>query len=120
MAAPNIVNVTDIKGKTKGQAITTSTADLLENTAASGQVYKVEHFSIANIDGTSNATVTISFYDASVTTSFKIANTIVVPADATLMVTEKPIYLEEGDKITVEGSANGDLEAVISWVVIDE
>lgn len=120
MAAPNIVNVIDIKGKSKGQAVTTSVADLLENPAASGHVYKVEHFSIANIDGTSNADITINFYDASATTSFKIANTVVVPADATLMVTEKPIYLEEGDKITVLGSANGDLEAVISWVVIDD
>jgi hypothetical protein len=120
MAQPNIVNVTDIKGNTKGYAITNGTTDLLENAAASGKVYRIEYFSVANIDGTNPCDVTINFYDASATTSFKIANTVTVPADATLMVVDKPLYLEEGDKITVLASANGDLEAVISWVVIDD
>jgi hypothetical protein len=118
MAAPNIVNVGTILGQTKGQAVTTSTADLLENTAGSGKVFKIEHFSVANIDGSATADFTCSFYDSSATTSYPICSTIAIPADATLMITEKPIYLEEGDKITILAGANGDLVAVISWVNI--
>ena len=120
MAQPNIVNVTDIKGNTKGQAITTSVVDLLENPAASGKVYRVEFFSVANIDGVNTADFTLNFYDASSTTSFKICNTVPVPADATLMIVDRPIYLEEGDKLTITASANSDLEAVVSWVIIDD
>lgn len=120
MAQPNIVNVTDIKGNTKGQAVTTSVVDLLENPAASGVVYRVEYFSISNVDGTSAADFTLGFYDASVTTTFKICSTVPVPADATLLIVDKPIFLEEGDKLTITGSADGDLEAVISWVIIND
>jgi hypothetical protein len=38
-----------------------------------------------------------------------------VPADATLDILSKPIYLEEGDKITALASASGDLEIIVSY-----
>lgn len=115
MAAPNITTVSTITGKTKGAALTTSVADILENTAASGKVFKVNAIYIANVDGTNNADVTVSFYNADNTTSYKIANTITIPADATLDLISKNIYLEEGDKITALASANSDLEIIISY-----
>lgn len=42
-------------------------------------------------------------------------NTVVIPADTTLDVLSKSIYLEEGDKITGLASTNGDLEVIISY-----
>ncbi len=115
MAAPNIVSVTTITGKTVGAALTTSGADILTNSAASGKVFKVNTILVANVDGSADASVTISFYNADDATSYKIANTITVPADATLDVLAGAIYLEEGDKITAFASAIGDLEIVISY-----
>lgn len=115
MAAPNIVNVTTITGKTVGAALTTNSADIVTNSAASGKVYKVNAIYVANVDGTNNADLTVAFYNADNTTSYKLANTITVPADATLDVLSKPIYLEEGDKITALASANSDLEMVVSY-----
>ena len=115
MAAPNIANVSLITGKTVGAALTTSSADIVTNTAASGKVFKVNALYVANVDGTNNADVTVAFYNADNTTSYKIANTITVPADATLDLISKHIYLEEGDKITALASANSDLEIVISY-----
>lgn len=118
MAAPNIVNVATITGKTKGAALTTTlTADLLENTAASGKVFKVNVVLVANVDGTNAADVTIDFYDSSAAVSYNLANTITVPADASLVVVSKDtaLYLEEGDKLTGGASANSDLEVVISY-----
>jgi len=38
-----------------------------------------------------------------------------VPADATLDILSKSIYLEEGDKIQALASANGDAEIVVSY-----
>ena len=67
------------------------------------------------MDGTSPANVTVGFYNADNTTTYKIAHTIIVPADATLDVLNKAIYLEEGDKITALASANSDLEIVVSY-----
>ena len=115
MAAPNIVNVATITGKTVGAALTTSSADIVTNSAGSGKVFKVNAILVANVDGVANATATVGFYNADNTTTYKIANTITVPADATLDVLSKAIYLEEGDKITALASANSDLEIVVSY-----
>ena len=41
MAAPNIVNVVTITGKTAVQNVTTVATDIVTNSAASGKVYKI-------------------------------------------------------------------------------
>ena len=41
MAAPNIVNVSTITGKLAVQAVGTSATAIVTNSAASGQVYKI-------------------------------------------------------------------------------
>lgn len=46
---------------------------------------------------------------------FHVAKTIVVPADATLDVISKPIYLEEGFSLRLKANAASDLEAVCSY-----
>lgn len=115
MAAPNIVNVATITGKTVGAALGTSSADIVTNSAGSGKVFKVNTILVANVDGSANADATVGFYNADNTTTYKIAHTITVPADATLDVLSKAIYLEEGDKITALASASGDLEIIVSY-----
>lgn len=117
MANPNIVNVTNIYGKTVGAALTTSSADILTNSAGSGKVFKVNSVYVSNVDGTNNATVNVTWYDASTTTSFYLADVIVVPAGSTLKAITKDasIYLEEGDKISALASANSDLQIIISY-----
>jgi hypothetical protein len=119
MAAPNIVNVTSIIGRTVGAALTTGSADIVTNTAASGKVFKINAIYVSNVDGTNNADVTVGFFDASASATYEIANTITVPADATLDLISKHIYLEEGDKITALASANSDLEIVVSFEEIN-
>jgi hypothetical protein len=116
MAAPNIVNVSTIIGKTTGAALTTTlTTTLLTNSSGSNKVFKINSIIVANVDGTNSADVTVDWYNG--TTGYKLANTITVPADATLVVVGKdtPIYLEENTSIRGGASANGDLECVISY-----
>jgi hypothetical protein len=117
MAAPNIVNVSAIYGKTVGAALGTSSSDILTNSAGSNKVLKVNSIYISNIDGTNNADVTVTWYDSSGTATYNLAKTVTVPADATLVVVDKEshIYLEEGDKISALASASGDLEITISY-----
>jgi hypothetical protein len=115
MSAPNIVSVTTITGKTAGAALTTSSADIVTNSAGSGKVFKINAIYVSNVDGTNNADATVAFYNADNTTSYHLAKTITVPADATLDVISKSIYLEEGDKITALGSVAGDLEIIVSY-----
>lgn len=113
MAAPNIVNVSTITGKTAVQAVGTSATAIVTNSGSSGKVFKVNALYVSNVDGTSNAEITLDLYRSS--TAYRLANTVVVPADATLDVISKSIYLEEGDSLRLTANASGDLEAVCSY-----
>jgi hypothetical protein len=113
MAAPNIVNVSTITGKTAVQAVGTSATAIVTNTAASGKVFKVNALYVSNVDGTNNAEINVDIYRSS--TAYHIGKTIVVPADATLDVISKAIYLEEGDALRLTANATSDLEAVCSY-----
>jgi len=120
MAAPNIVNVTSIYGKTHAASLsTTVTTDIL--TCPSDKVLKINSIIVANIDGTNAADVTVQFNDAS-TGPWHLAKLVAVPSKSTLIVLGKdaPIYLEEGDKIRGGASAISDLEIIISYEELDD
>ena len=106
MTAPNIVNVATISGKTAVQAVGTSATAIVTNSASSNKVFKVNTLLISNVDGANNAEITVDLYRSS--TAYHVAKTVVVPADATLDVLAKAIYLEEA-------SAASDLEAICSY-----
>ena len=116
MTAPNIVNVTTITGKTSVLAVTTSATAIVTNSGSSGQVYKINALYVSNVDGTNNADLNVDIYRSS--TAYHIAKTVNVPADATLDVISKSIYLEEGDSLRLTANANSDLEAVCSYEII--
>jgi DNA/RNA endonuclease YhcR with UshA esterase domain len=127
MANPNIVNVTTILGNTSTNLIS-STADpfataLVNNAAASGKVYKINSIVVANVDGSSAAEITIKIFsqDDLGGTGTAIASTISVPADATLIVTDKTtsFYLLEDKSIGATASAANDLVVTCSWEEIN-
>lgn len=113
MAAPNIVNVSAIYGKTAVLAITTTPTAIVTNSGASGKVLKVDQLLVTNIDGTTNATVNVDLYRSS--TAYNIAYLMTVPAGATLDILSRLMYLEEGDALRLTASANGDLHGVCSY-----
>jgi hypothetical protein len=113
MAAPNIVNVATITGKTAVQAVGTSATAIVSNSAGSNKVFKVNALYVSNVDGTNNATINVDIFRSSV--AYHIARTITVPADATIDVLSKSIYLEEGDSLRLTANVSGDLEAVCSY-----
>lgn len=116
MAAPNIVNVTTILGKTLGASLgLTATTDLL--TCGANKVLKVNSIIASNIDGANPVDVTVYFYDSSAAARYGLAYTITVPASSTLIIVGKdnPIYLEESDQIEGGASATGDANLIISY-----
>ena len=127
MANPNIVNVTTILGNTSTTLIS-STADpfataLVDNAASSGKVFKINSIVAANVDGTSACDITIKIFseDALGGTGTAIASTISVPADATLIITDKTtsFYLLEDKSIGATASAANDIVVTISWEEIN-
>jgi len=121
MAAPNIVNVSSIIGKTQGGVLATSLGDWV--VCPSDKLIKVNSIIVANVDvGGGPADTTVIFYDNSDTASIHLAKTVTVPANSTLIVLGKdaPIYLEEGDKIQALASAAADLEIIVSFEILDD
>jgi hypothetical protein len=123
MASPNIVNVTSIVGNTSTNLIS-STADpfataLASNAASSGKVFKINSIVAANVDGSSACDITIKIFSAAALggTGTAIASTISVPADATLIITDKTttFYLLEDKSIGATASAANDVVVTVSW-----
>jgi hypothetical protein len=124
MANPNIVNVTTIYGNSSSTSLTTTSAtSLVSNAASSGKVFKINSIVVANVDGTSAADITINVYSQAALggTAFPIASTISVPADATLIVTDKTtsFYLLENQSIGATAGSASDLVVTASWEEIN-
>ena len=130
MANPNIVNVTSILGETTflTPSATTSVV-LLPNAASSGKVYKINQIVAANVDGASAVNTSVDIYtDGSVAqgsapsggTAFPIVSTVSVPADASLIVTDKTtaIYLMEAQSIAVTSGTASKITYTISYEII--
>ncbi len=130
MANPNIVSVSTIYGGNYGWALTnTLTTTLL--TVDAEKLLKINRIVCSNVDGTNAADLNL-YVDgmgtaaangltptgASATTY--LAKTISVPADASLVVSDTPIYLMEGDILKGGASAVSDLELFISYEVLDD
>ena len=120
MAAPNIVNVTTITGKSAVVDLTTTSATaVVSNAASSGKVFKINSLVVSNVDGTNAADITISYYseDDIGGTATEIVSTVSVPADASLVVIDKntSIYLEEDRSIGATAGAADDLKVVVSY-----
>ena len=117
MANPNIVNVTDIRGKTAVQNVGTSATAIVTNSDGSNKVFKVNALYVSNVEGTTAFEITVDIYRSTV--AYHIAKTITVPADSSLDVISKSIYLEEGDALRLTANSADKLQAVCSYEEIN-
>jgi len=124
MANPNIAAVTNIVGNSASVAVGATATSVVSNASGSNKVYKINTIMVANIDGSSAADVTVNLYSAAGLggSATAIASTISVPADSTLIVTDKTtsFYLLEDKSIGAIASAAGDLILTCSWEEITD
>lgn len=124
MANPNIVNVAAIYGNNSSTSLSTTNATaIVNNAASSGKVFKVNMITVANVDGSAAADITINKYsqDDLGGTAYAIVSTVSVPADATLIVLDKTtsIYLKEDESIGATAGTASDLVVTASWEEIN-
>ena len=123
MAAPNIVNVTSITGKTVSDAdVDINTSIQLANASGSNKVMKINTIIAANIDGSNAADISVFVTTVGGTLQFFLAKTITVPIDSSLVIISKDtsFYLEEDRSIRANSSALGDISLMISYEEIDD
>ena len=130
MANPNIVSVATILGGNAGWNLSnTLTTTLL--TVTDEYVLKINRIVCTNVDGTTAYDLNL-FIDGMGTaaangltptaadTTVYLAKTISVPADSSLVVSDTPIYLLEGDSLKGGGSTVNKLDLFISYEVLDD
>ncbi len=120
MAAPNIVNVSTIIGKSATVALsTTSQTTLVSNAASSGKVFKINMIQVANVDGVNACDITVDVHSAASGggTAYSIVSTVSVAGDSTLIALDKntALYLEEDRSITATAGTANDLEVIVSY-----
>jgi len=122
MANPNILNATSIYGNSNylvpsGTSATTWTA----LTPAVGTVNRIDYLMAANVTGTA-ATITVSINSAvsGGGTAYRIAFQIQVPANTTLILSDKStaIYLGENQSIVVTSGTTNAIEMTASYEAI--
>ena len=123
MAAPNIVAVSTIRGKSNVANLTTTSSSIVVNPVNSGQVFKINTIMISNIDGTNAGNVSVELFKfgaqntstGSGNATYGIANSVTVPAKSSLDVMSKSLYLEEGDQLKAKADANNRLHLITSF-----
>lgn len=117
MAAPNIVNVTTIYGRTALAVVTTSLANVVTNAADSGTVVKLNDVMVSNFSSSAITTNVVVGRGASL---FYLAGTMTVPANSALMVLAKDtvIYMEEGDFLQCNASSATSSHITASYEII--
>lgn len=117
MTAPNIVNVTNILGKTVGYSVTTSLASTgVENPLNSNKVFKINTINCSN-RGATNTTISVTVYKGG-SVHYYITYNVTVPLGSTLVIVNKNdnnFYLEEGDSIYAQAGANSTIQLLISY-----
>jgi len=120
MSNPNLAALTTLTGNTTYYTPSgTSAVVLLANASGSNTVYRIDQIVAANVNGSTAVNATVSIYTNGAVaqgsapsggTAYPVVSTVSVPANASLIVTDKStaIYLTEGTSITVtSGTASG-------------
>jgi hypothetical protein len=117
VSAPNLLSSTTVTGKTVLSLLTTVTANVLTNSSGSNTVAKVENIILTNYSG-SSAVANVVVNRSS--TTYYVAGAIAIPANSTLTVIGKDaaFYLEEGDVLQSNVSANTAVSMTAAYELI--
>jgi hypothetical protein len=119
MAAPNIVNVTTILGRTAMVKLTTNgVTTVLSNGAGSNKVFKLAGVLAANTEGV-NINVAFDLFITRSSVDYYLARNITIPALAAYEAFVKdgtPVYLEEGDVLKAKsGNSSGFIDVIVAY-----
>ena len=120
MAAPNIVNITSMIGKTDTTSLTTTSAtNLLNNAASSGKVLRVTLVRAVNTDGSNAANISVSLYSAAslggAQTELIQAKEVAINTNLDVITKDTPLYLEEDTSLGATTSAANDIKMIVTY-----
>jgi hypothetical protein len=118
MANPNIVETSEILGKTHTQIATTGNLDFLVNSSGSNKILKVNTVMVGNVNATYAQSADLSYYDGSYNNYLAFRIYVPIGSSVALIGKDTPIYIEEGHKLQIKASAGGSLHFTVSYEII--
>jgi hypothetical protein len=117
MAAPNLINASQITGKTALTALTTVTANVITNSSGSNTVDKLNNIILSNY---TTSTVGANVVINRGATVYYLGGNVSIPANSALVLLAKDssIYLEEGDVLQANVTANSAVTMTASYELI--
>lgn len=120
MAAPNIVNISSMVGKTDTTSLTTTSAtNILDNAASSNKVLRVTLVRAVNTDGSNAANITVSLYSAAslggTETELIQAKEVAINTNLDIITKDTPLYLEEDTSLGATASAANDIKMIVTY-----
>lgn len=121
MSSPNIASLVTIVGLTSYIGLTTTSPTvILSNPASSNSVYKINYISVSNGSSASAVSITMGYHTAAAGagTSIRLASTISVPVNSSLILLDKPLYLEENRSLVVTSNLTSPTDIICSYETI--
>ena len=114
MTAPNLLATTTVTGKTALTTLSTVMSNVITNTSSSGTVDKLNSIVLSNF---SSSAVTANVVVNRSATGYYVGGNISIPANSTLVLLGKDtsLYLEEGDVLQANVSANSSVSMSASY-----
>lgn len=114
MTAPNLLATSTVTGKTAQALLTTVTANVITNSSGSSTVDKLNSIVLSNYSGSA---VTANVMINRSSSLYYIGGVVAIPANSTLVLLGKDtsLYLEEGDVLQANVSANTSVSMSASY-----
>lgn len=114
----NLANTVTITAKTALADVTTVSANVLTNAAASNSILKINNISLTNY--TSTVQTSNVFINRNGTGIFYVVGSVSIPGNSLLTVVSKDtsFYLEEGDTLQTSGSSNSSVHLSIGYELL--
>ena len=117
MAAPNLLALTQVYGRSTATNIGTAVTVLLSNAFASGKSVKVVSVYVANVDSTTASKVSVDFYRNSM--SIRVIDRLQISPGDSLIVMDRnsALFLEEGDSLRCYSDQTDLMHVTVSYEV---
>ena len=114
MAAPNLLGTTTVTGKTALATLSTVTSNVITNSSSSGTVDKLNTIILTN---STAANITCNVMINRSATAYYVGGNISIPMYSTVVLLGKDssLYLEEGDVVQANASANSSISMSASY-----
>lgn len=105
MSNPNLLSLTTVNGIAAKLNCTNSASDVIA-AVTSAHCYHVTSIYASNLTAAAHP---VSVFHKIGGTSYSIATSISVPANSTLSLLDRPIYLQDGDSLTANSDASSQI-----------